>query len=230
MQITPENESASLSITPYSKRNAITFTVVGAVATIIGLVLFITLQSAFAIALCLFSGGVVGVLLGCAKLKQPAVSLLITTTELSLFHQRGHIIVARDNIQRVDLVRVNQNQQMVELPFIGIKIKQLAPILETMSPRLATGLLTEQRPLLMTAATQDEDLQGLEHYVGAEFSSLVLQDKRYEGVQAMFGHRCQTLAENLGYHLYIPLDMLDREPNDFVALLRQWLNNANRCN
>ena len=38
----------------------------------------------------------------------------------------------------------------------------------------------------------------------------------------MFGHRCEMLAAHLGYHLYISVDSLDREPKEFVSLLRQW--------
>jgi len=62
--------------------------------------------------------------------------------------------------------------------------------------------------------------------LGAEFTPLGVNGERYRGVLAMFGHRCQTLNEQLGYHVYLSIDSLDREPKEFVALLRQWQQQA----
>jgi len=42
-------------------------------------------------------------------------------------------------------------------------------------------------------------------------------------VLAMFGHRCEMLSKNLGYHIYIPVDCLDRTSDEFVRLLREYL-------
>ncbi len=80
----------------------------------------------------------------------------------------------------------------------------------------------------MTAASQDADLATLETYLGAEFGPLVIEGDRYRGVLAMFGHRCVMLDTRLGYHLYIPHDSLDREPKDFIKLLRQRIAQCSR--
>ncbi|MEZ8186260.1 DUF2982 domain-containing protein [Shewanella sp. 5S214] len=213
-------------ISPYAKRNGITLTVVGALSLVTSLIIFIGFKGFFVPGMLCFALGSVALVLGVAKVYQPAVSFKLMPTGVVFFHRRGQVFIEWHNIQRLDSVRVNQNMEMIELPYIGVKLKKINPILDCISPRLATGLLTEQRPLLMTAATQDEDLQSLEGYLGAEFTPLVVNGERYRGVLAMFGHRCQTLNEQLGYHVYLSIDSLDREPKEFVALLRQWQRQA----
>ncbi|WP_394133096.1 DUF2982 domain-containing protein [Shewanella maritima] len=209
-------------IRPISKRNGITLTVLGSSALLAGLLMFIFAKSLFAMALILFSLGIIGTILGVYKLKEPEVSIKLSADVLGFYHRRGQYQLEWSNIQRVDILRVHQDMQLSELPYVGIKLKHLPPLLDSISPRLATGLLTEQRPLLMSAAIQDEDLQSLEHYMNIEFSPLSVDEYQYKGVLAMFGHRCETLNSILGYHVYIPIDMLDCLPEEFIALVRQW--------
>jgi hypothetical protein len=215
-----------LLISPFIKRNGITLTVVGAVSLVTSLIIFIGFKGFFVPGMLCFALGSVALVLGVSKVYQPAVSFKLTTAGVAFFHRRGQVFIEWHNIQRLDNVRVNQNMELIELPYIGVKLKHINPVLDCISLRLATGLLTEQRPLLMTAATQDEDLQSLEGYLGAEFTPLVVNGERYRGVLAMFGHRCQTLNEQLGYHVYLSIDSLDRDPKEFVALLRQWQQQA----
>ena len=213
-------------ISPHSKRNGITLSLFGGLGLIFSIFIFIVFSSLFALGMMFFALGSIGLILGVAKIYQPPVSIILSPKGLEYFHRRGSVFIEWSNIQRVDSVRVNQNMELIELPYIGFNLKFINPILDCISPRLATGLLTEQRPLLMTAATQDEDLQSLEGYLGVEYTPLLVNGDRYRGVLAMFGHRCQTLHEQLGYHLYLSTDSLDREPQAFVSLLRQWQQQA----
>nr|WP_051536958.1 DUF2982 domain-containing protein [Shewanella marina] len=111
---------------------------------------------------------------------------------------------------------------MARFTFIGIKLKRLDFMLDHISPRLASGLLTEQRPLMMSAVTMLDSQISLEEYVTKEFESLLVDERVYKGLLAMFGHRCQLLAQQLGFHLYVPIDVLDRTPEQFIQLLRQY--------
>jgi len=213
-------------ISPFSKRNGITLSLLGSIGLIASLIIFITFNNLFALGMMCFALGSVSLILGLAKIYEPPVSIILSPKGLEYFHRRGKVFIEWHNIQRVDGVRVTQNMELIELPYIGFKLKHINPILDCISPRLAIGLLTEQRPLLMTAATQDEDLQSLETYLGAEYTPLVVNGDRYRGVLAMFGHRCQTLAEQLGYHVYLSTDCLDRDVTEFVVLARQWQQQA----
>ncbi|WP_275975063.1 DUF2982 domain-containing protein [Shewanella gaetbuli] len=211
-----------VTIEPQTKRNAATLTTLGAAGLLLSLLLFIKFSHLFAFSLVMFGFALVSLLLGIAKLNEPSISLKLTSEGLCYFHRRGQYKVSWDNIVRIDNARVTQNMALIELPYLGLKLKQMNPVLDAISPRLATGLLTEQRPLLMTAATHDEDLKSLEKYLGAEFEPFISHGERYRGVLAMFGRRSETLAENLGYHLYISHDAIDRPAEEIVALLRQW--------
>lgn len=214
-------ESDVVSIRPLSKRNGLTLTWIGASAVIFGFGVFIIFPDLMALGLVFFSLGAIALILGLAKVYEPETTINIDGQGLTYFHRRGKVFITWDNIQRVDIPRVTQGVDTIELSYLGIKLKHLNPILDNISLRLAAGLLTEQRPLLVTAASQQEDLATLETYLGAEFSPLVVEGDRYRGVLAMFGHRCVMLNTHLGYHLYIPNDSLDRDPKEFIKLLRQ---------
>lgn len=214
-------ESEIVSVRPLSKRNGLTLTWLGGLSLLLGFGLFLTLPALFAVGLMFFSLGAISLILGLAKVYEPETTLSLDDKGLTYFHRRGKVFIGWDNIARVDIPRVTNGLDTIELSYIGIKLKHLNPILDNISLRLAAGLLTEQRPLLVTAASQDADLATLETYLGAEFGPLVIEGDRYRGVLAMFGHRCVMLDTRLGYHLYIPHDSLDREPKDFIKLLRQ---------
>ena len=95
-------------------------------------------------------------------------------------------------------------------------------MLDIIPARLAIGLLTEQRPLLMSAVALDENIAVLEDHLNSEFTPLLVHDERYRGVLAMFGHRSEMLNRNLGYHLYLPFDCLGTEPREFLVLLKRY--------
>lgn len=122
-----------------------------------------------------FSLGAISLILGLAKVYEPETTLALDDKGLTYFHRRGKVSIDWNNIQRVDIPRVTNGLDTIELSYLGIKLKHLNPILDNISLRLATGLLTEQRPLLVTAASQDADLATLETYLGAEFGPLVIE-------------------------------------------------------
>lgn len=208
-------------IQPLSKRNGLTLTWAGGGAFLLGMGLFVVVPAFFALGLVLFCMGAIALILGLAKVYEPQTTLTLDEQGLTYFHRRGRVFIAWDNIARIDVPRVTHGIDNIELSYLGIKLKRLNPILDNISLRLATGLLTEQRPLLVTAASSQAELATLETYLGAEFSPLVLDGERYRGVLAMFGHRCTMLETHLGYHLYIPHESLDRPPQAFIKLLRQ---------
>ncbi|WP_372872345.1 DUF2982 domain-containing protein [Shewanella sp.] len=211
-----------LVIVPYGKRNGITLTLASAVLFSIALWVFLFAKTLFGLGIVLFALGAVGMILGYARVSQPPVSLRGDPTGLFYFHRRGQYGLSWDNIARIDVPRVSQGLESLDLPFIGIKLKRINPLLDVISPRLATGLLSEQRPLLMTAAAQDESLETLEAQLGAEFTPFVADGERYRGVLAMFGHRTVILEKHLGYHLFIASDALDDEPVAVARRLRAY--------
>ncbi|MFT5790320.1 MAG: hypothetical protein ACI8SJ_002449 [Shewanella sp.] len=211
-----------LLIKPVNKRNGLTLTFAGVIGLITGISLFINGSHLFAPGIVCFAFGAISAVLGVSKLLEPEVTLSIDADGIRYFHRRGDVKIAWVNIQRFDQPRVIQGLETLTLPYIGIKLKLIGPILDCISLRLAAGLLTEQRPLLMTASAQDEDLSTLENQMSEEFTPFIEDDSRYKGVLAMFGHRCRILGSHLGFHLYIATDALDRPAEEFMALLREY--------
>ena len=98
-------------------------------------------------------------------------------------------------------------------------------MLTSVSPRLVMFLYSNQKQLLTLSLTHNQHEELLEKYLTQEFSSLTVDGHNFTGVKAMFGHRCQTLNTELGFHFYIPIDALDREPQSFVKMLRDTMTN-----
>ncbi|MCL1078194.1 DUF2982 domain-containing protein [Parashewanella spongiae] len=216
-------------ICPRKKYDGSTFTFCGFLGLIISFTLFIS-SSYFAPGLVFFTLGAVSLILGAAQLLEPSISFTLSTNGFTYFHRRGLVDIDWKNIQRIDVLRVANGLEMIELPYIGVKLKRINPILDSISPRLATGLLTEQRSLMITASAQTEDEHALEAYLNHEFLPLTVNDERYRGVLAMFGRRSLMLERFLGYHLYIPADSFDRDINDFLKLLRETKENHDKGN
>ncbi|MGI2259768.1 DUF2982 domain-containing protein [Shewanella sp. GXUN23E] len=213
----------ALAIRPFNKRNAISFTLAGIALLVLAFWLFVGARGLFAPGLVCFTLGAIALILGGSKLAEPEISFELTSDGLLFVHRKGQLGIAWDNIQRVDVVRVTQGMELTELPYVGVRLRQLNPVLDCISPRLATGFVSEQRPLLMTAVGQLDELDTLEQQLSAEFTPLIINGERYRGVLAMFGHRCELLNRALGYHIYLPADSLDRSPEEFVSLLRGYL-------
>lgn len=209
-------------IRPINKRNGITLTLAGIIGVVLGLGFFLSGSHLFAPGIICFALGAIALVLGGSKLVEPEVTVELTKEGITYFHRRGQVAIEWQNIQRVDQPRVTQGLDTLTLPYIGIKLKRVSPVLECISLRLAAGLLTEQRPLLMTASAQDEDLSALESQMCAEFTPFIEDNDRYKGVLAMFGHRCRILNSHLGYHLFIATDTIDRPADEFLKLLRDY--------
>ncbi|NRB22195.1 DUF2982 domain-containing protein [Shewanella sp.] len=205
------------------KRNSRTLTLVGAILLTISIGLFLSSTAMFAPGMLCFSLGAISIVLGVSKILEPEISLELNQQGLKYHHRRGSIFIEWDNVQRIDIPRGLDGFEPIQLPYIGFKLKRINPVLDMIPGRLATGLLTEQRPLLMSAVTLDEDLIEFEAYMNSEFTPLEVNDERYRGVLAMFGHRCEMLSKNMGFHIYIPIDCLDRPADEFVKLLREYL-------
>lgn len=211
-----------IAIVPAGKRYGFSYTLAGAIGLLVAFILFIQMPTLFAVGVTIFGLSLVALVLGIAKLLQPQYSLLLQPQGLIYQHRRGRLLIRWQDIQRIDQLRADINGEWQDLPFIGIKLKRLDFMLDHISPRLASGLLTEQRPLMMSAVTMLDSQINLEEYVTKEFESLLVDERVYKGLLAMFGHRCQLLAQQLGFHLYVPIDVLDRTPEQFIQLLRQY--------
>lgn len=169
----------------------------------------------------IISGGIVGLIIGWFKLREPNYSLEITKEHIIYHHRRGKWRIHWDNIQRVDVPRVSRGIETVELEMLGFRLKNSDSFLDDISMRLITHLLLEQRPLVMhnldpnctTGRCYGDDMIEDEKYTRQDGSEV-------KGVTAMFGNRMLKLKERLGYDVFISTNELDRSPQEFIQLIK----------
>lgn len=205
-----------------AKKNGLTSMAIGLVGLCLSLILLSVVPAwLFLGTIFLTSASIVAVLIGYFKLREPDFSIEISPTCVIYHHRRGKWSLNWDNVQRFDMPKVRKGLDTVPLETVGFKIKDYAVFIDSVSPRLATHLLMEQRPLLLQ---NQEDCPTGTCY-GNEFledTQFTLEGgKKLTGVQAMLASRMSKLRERLGYDIFIGATELDREPQAFVALLRE---------
>lgn len=219
-------ESQSIKIRAASKRNGFTTFVVGVVVLVIAIILLALLpKSAYLVGIFALSGSIVTMLIGWFKMREPAHSIELTKSFIHYQHRHGKWRLDWANIQRIDVPKISQGFEQKPLSMVGIKIKDYQPLLNSISPRLATNLLLEQRALLLhnngcaTGGCYNNDL--------IEDDRFKMPDGRFiSGIPAMLANRMSKLRISLGFDLFISVAELDRSSDDFVALLKECHTNV----
>ncbi|WP_100642673.1 DUF2982 domain-containing protein [Alteromonas facilis] len=215
-------DNSVIAIRATSKRNGITTTVIGVALVVFGFMLLSLFREyLFLAGVFVASAGIVGIIMGWFKIREPEHSVLISPEGIRYIHRHGEWQVSWDNVQRIDAPRVTRGVTTHNLDMLGIRLRDWESIVHNISPRLATNILMEQRPLLL----QNPDDKCV---TGTCASSDLLEDDRFKlssgeflvGIKAMFAHRMCKLRERLGFDLYIAAAELDRPVLEFVQLLR----------
>ncbi|MDF2178642.1 DUF2982 domain-containing protein [Aliiglaciecola sp. CAU 1673] len=202
-----------------TKRNGFTTMLIGIIGLSLSLAWLAWLPPVMKLAgIFLTSASLVAILIGWFKIREPAYSVALTKEKLRYEHRKGQWQLDWTNIQRVDIPRVSRGLEQQDLAMVGIRIKHYEPLLETISPRLASNILMQQRALLLqdsckTGQCYSENLVEGETFKGEN-------GRQYRGIQAMFANRMRRTREILGYDLFIDVAELDRPATDFVNLLR----------
>ncbi|BFT28916.1 hypothetical protein D210916BOD24_00920 [Alteromonas sp. D210916BOD_24] len=206
-----------------SKSNGITSIVIGVVGLVIA-ALWLTLlpEWLFLAGIFITSAALVCLLVGYFKIREPDFSLEIAKDYITYQHRLGSWRIHWNNLQRVDCPKVRLGLDHVPLEAVGFRLKSYSDFLNTISPRLATHLLMEQRPLLMQ--NTDENCAS-----GSCYEQSMFDDKPYvmedgsviKGVKAMLAHRMVELRKRLGFDIFIASSELDRDAQAFAALIAQ---------
>ncbi|MCE0555363.1 MULTISPECIES: DUF2982 domain-containing protein [unclassified Motilimonas] len=208
-----------IKIKPDTKRNAYTLTFGSIIALMLLLAAMLTWPAYSLNLLLLFLAAFIAVILGVAKILEPETSLELDQTGLTFFHVKGHFHLAWQDIQRFDIPTVGAREP---LHYLGIKLRHPEALLNSISPRLTSHFIVEQRALLVLAMRYNSDCPSCasEHMFDVR-DYLSPNKTRYTGLNAMLGHRMALLNELLGYHIYISASSLDRPLEDFLPLIRE---------
>tara|TARA_R110002153_G_scaffold202088_1_gene355269 strand:- start:8850 stop:9536 length:687 start_codon:yes stop_codon:yes gene_type:complete len=214
-----------IEIRSQAKRNVIASVLVGLVGLCLASITFSVLpKSLYLIGIFLTSASLVALLIAWVKYREPQFSFLLSRTAILYNHRNGQWQLDWHNIQRIDVPKVTHGIELKSLDMVAIKIKDYSVFLETVSPRLMSNILMEQRPLLFhdmppskdcaTGSCHSDDM--LEHDYFKDSKGI-----EYKGIQAMFANRMTKLRARLGYDVFVAGSELDRPEQEFVDLLRQ---------
>jgi hypothetical protein len=224
----PESEFESIFIKAASSHNAMTSILIGSGLVLAGAFACVALPKLFFLpGVFIISGGIVGLIIGFFKLREPEYSLELTREHIIYYHRRGKWRVSWENIQRIDVPRVTKGMAQVDLEMIGFQLRDADIFLDEISPRLITYLLMEQRPLTMQNRAQNATS-------GRSYGADMIEDETFlrtsgetvKGVSAMFGHRMGKLRNQLGYDIFISTNEIDRDVKKFISLLKDCQDSA----
>lgn len=203
--------------------NGLTTMIIGFAIACVGTLVITTLPDIFFLVGILFlSGSIIAFVMGFFKLREPKYSLNITKTAILYKHRKGTWEIPWENVQRIDVPRIQKGLEQIDLEMVGFRLKQPEQFLDTISPRLVTHLLMEQRPLAAHLALSSCDS-------GRCPGDDIIEDTKFKctdgtmltGVTAMFAHRMRKLQSGLGYDIFLSANDLDRSGTEFVTLLRE---------
>ena len=210
-----------------AKRNVLTTALLGGLGLLVASQILLWLPSLFYVpGLLLVSLSLVTLLVAFFKYREPLHSFVLSRQTLFYQHKHGRWQLDWHNIQRIAVPRITQGVEQNELSMVGIKLKSYQPLLSSISPRLITNILMEQRPLLLyglgaehqlkcsSGSCYGDDLLENDHFKDSD--GLI-----YTGMQGMLANRMQKLRQRLGFDLYIAGSELDRSEHAFVELLQQ---------
>jgi hypothetical protein len=219
-----------IEIRSQAKRNVIVSVLIGIAGLCLASITFSVLpKSLYLIGIFLTSASLVALLIAWVKYREPQFSFLLSRTSILYNHRHGQWQLDWNNIQRIDVPKVNHGLELMPLDMVAIKIKDYSVFLKAVSPRLMTNTLMEQRPLLFHEMPSSKDCAtGSCHSTGCPSDDMLEHDYfkdtqgiEYKGIQAMFANRMTKLRARLGYDIFVAGSELDRPEQEFVDLLRQ---------
>ncbi|MFT5808126.1 MAG: hypothetical protein ACI9LG_002427 [Moritella dasanensis] len=215
-------------IRPIAKRNGMTVTIVAAVLIFSSIIALLSIANNNSLYFPLFAGslvvGFILLLVGIVKINDVDYRFSLTNEGIHYFTSRGGFTILWQDIQRIDIPRINDGLALKDLPYIGIRLNQRENLINSASLPTLSHMLLEQRALIMLTDPNSTLYGNADNMLYPN----VKVTHNYKGLQAMFINRMHYLHDTLGYDIYFPEDDLDRPPAEFVTLLRQFKTNCPR--
>jgi hypothetical protein len=221
-----------VEIKPLANRHSLLFSILGGTSAFLSLFVLLAFPKLPALPFYLMLGAALFTLLiGILKHLEPKVSLRLCPNYLQFFHRYGQWTLAWSDIQRIDIPRLGLTDGYQQLAYIGIKLTSQHRLLSTISLRLASRILLEQRPILMQVLSSDcPDGRCPSELMFETDPYTDDKNETHTGLLAMLGNRMTQLREKLGFDIYIPENALDRDAESFVLLLRQYHSQVRSSN
>lgn len=159
--------------------------------------------------------------IGIIKILEPNTSFILSKQSILYQHKYGKWLLPWSAIANVCRISEIVGIEKLPLPYVGIRLNEIDSLIATISPRLASRLIHEQRPLIHFAL--QHQLLTLEQAT-INFTSFKHKNTEITGPTAAFLHQSMHLKNAFGYHIYLPESALDRTCTEFSILLNQCKN------
>lgn len=215
-----------IEIASTDRQNADLFVGFGLVLILVNFAFHMVLLERMAIAnmfLYCFAGAML--LLGYLKQSEPHLKFRLTEVGIEYYHRQMVLQLPWENIKRIGQPQQDRLTGGAEYDYIGIQFKDVELFYDNFPLRLASKLLTQQRQLwLAVAGTGCATGQCVPEDFIDSVETKLPNGRVYKGLVAMFVHRCETLNQHLGYHLYLPLGGVEYSSVKLLNLLQETKN------
>ncbi|WP_372626135.1 DUF2982 domain-containing protein [Arsukibacterium sp.] len=139
------------------------------------------------------------IFLGFAKLAEPRHFLKCDEAGVHFFHRYGSWLLPWHSFQYCAVPQLEHQ----DLSFIGFKVTDYDVLLQPLRLRLAVRLMTEQRPLFISAVKQGCTTGQCASELLSEKDVFSTRHHTYNGVKAVFGQRMHRLAQACGFEVFV---------------------------
>ncbi len=159
---------------------------------------------------------------------QSPFGFTLTNSHLQQHLAKGGWVLQWQNILRIDKCECHREGWYQDIPWVGIEIKNHLQFIDSISPKVATQMLLNQRNLLYLGLKQHHRQEEFEHHVINDDNIKMPDGKVYNGLQAALARRMLLQYELWGFHLFIHEDDLVGSKEDFIGLARRYLANSQK--
>ncbi|WP_434355226.1 DUF2982 domain-containing protein [Parasalinivibrio latis] len=159
------------------------------------------------------------------QLNQSGISFSLSYIHLQHHSPKGGWTLKWRNISHIGVPVISIQGWSHPVPWAGFRLKTYAPLLNTISLRLASDIITRQRPLLITAIRKGEKLtdREIEDMLFDDTPFMDEDGQIHRGLVAMLANHMLAMREVLGYDLYTQEELVDRPLEEFIGLSRRYL-------
>ena len=129
----------------------------------------------------------VTIFVGVVKKIEPNFAYHLTPEYIRYQHKYGRWQINWSDIQTIAQVRITSGISFKNMPYIGIKLKPEVALETSISPRLASRLIHEQRPLTLNAITHE-----LITFEQAQINFKATSSPTVKKLKALLLHLCIT--------------------------------------
>lgn len=152
------------------------------------------------------------------------LSFTINKTHIAHHSLKGGWKLPWNKIANIDVPYLEQSGIQKKLPWAAIRLKNIEPLLNSISLRLANQLLLEQQNLLLIATRyQPNSKHDLDTILFDDKSYIASSGKIYRGLLAMLANRMKYTREIYGFDLFIHENNFNIPLEDFIGLSRPFL-------